>query len=199
MSKALKLTSRQVTALCKGASAAGHVPVIEIDGLIIRLLPEKLATVLPTTHGSGEPSALQKWKTERAARRSIPPELAEHYERIGFDPATMDDSEYPRLYKEAEDAWRASIPGMPLGKREIGALRQLLVHGVGVAVPEEQIKNCGPDTEERLIARGYMEAVPHPQFAGQIEKYVLTPEGEKAVGLLPSVGDIVAGADGDYV
>jgi hypothetical protein len=43
MSRKLALTQKQVTAICKGASKAGYVPVIEVEGLSIRLIPEQYA------------------------------------------------------------------------------------------------------------------------------------------------------------
>lgn len=39
MTRALALSQRQVTALCKGAEKAGHVPVVEIDGVKVTLMP----------------------------------------------------------------------------------------------------------------------------------------------------------------
>lgn len=39
MRRALALSQRQVTALCKGAEKAGHVPVVEIDGVKVTLVP----------------------------------------------------------------------------------------------------------------------------------------------------------------
>lgn len=39
MSRSLALNQRQVTALCKGAEKAGFVPVVEIDGVKVTLMP----------------------------------------------------------------------------------------------------------------------------------------------------------------
>jgi hypothetical protein len=39
MTRSLALNQRQVTALCKGAEKAGHVPVVEIDGIKVTLVP----------------------------------------------------------------------------------------------------------------------------------------------------------------
>ncbi|WP_181167953.1 hypothetical protein [Mesorhizobium sp. B2-4-19] len=45
MSRKLLLTQKQITAICKGASKAGYVPVIETPGGInIRLVPASGAT-----------------------------------------------------------------------------------------------------------------------------------------------------------
>ena len=43
MSRALALTQRQVKALCEGAKKAGYAPVIEVGGMIVRLIPEEHA------------------------------------------------------------------------------------------------------------------------------------------------------------
>ena len=40
MTKPLALPERQVTALCRGAAKAGHVAVVEIDKVLVRLIPE---------------------------------------------------------------------------------------------------------------------------------------------------------------
>ena len=44
MTRALALSQRQVTALCKGAEKAGFVPVVEIDGDGVKV------TLMPVTH-----------------------------------------------------------------------------------------------------------------------------------------------------
>ncbi|MDR7032388.1 hypothetical protein J2X35_001069 [Mesorhizobium sp. BE184] len=46
MSRPLKLRQNQVTAICKGAKAAGYVPVIEIDGAVVQLIPEDHAILV---------------------------------------------------------------------------------------------------------------------------------------------------------
>jgi hypothetical protein len=51
--------------------------------------------------------------------------LQDYYDRLGFDPITMGQTEMTALQKTAEDKWKASIPGTPLGKRERDALQQL--------------------------------------------------------------------------
>lgn len=107
----------------------------------------------------------EAWEAERDRRaenalpipRSKADPIQQYYDKLGFDPQTMDGDDYKRLYKDAEEKWRASIPGTPLGKRERKALAQLAEHGVGVPVHWREIKDCGPDTEERLTARGFLE------------------------------------------
>lgn len=40
MTRALALSQRQVTALCKGAEKAGYAPIVQIGNLTVRLVPE---------------------------------------------------------------------------------------------------------------------------------------------------------------
>lgn len=106
--------------------------------------------------------------------------LKQYYDRLGFDPATMGEAEMKQLTHKAEERWRASIPGTPLGKRERKALAQLVEHGVGVPVRWSKIKDCGPDTEERLKARGYLETRNQVKYPDRIDSYILTESGQKA-------------------
>ncbi|TMU91526.1 hypothetical protein [Brucella haematophila] len=85
-----------------------------------------------------------------------------------------------RFNKKAEDKWRASLPSKPIGKREQHALEVLSLHGVGVFVACIEIKGCGSDTEERLIARKFIETRNHPTFTNQISHYALTEAGMAA-------------------
>ncbi len=39
MSKPLPITQKQVTALCKGAAAAGHIAEVKIGDVVVRLIP----------------------------------------------------------------------------------------------------------------------------------------------------------------
>ncbi|NGO50493.1 hypothetical protein [Allomesorhizobium camelthorni] len=43
MSRALALSARQVTALCKGAEKAGFVPEVKIGDVVVRLVPAEHA------------------------------------------------------------------------------------------------------------------------------------------------------------
>lgn len=45
MSRALALKQKQVTALCKGAAKAGFVPVVEVAGTRVLLVPDNHAIV----------------------------------------------------------------------------------------------------------------------------------------------------------
>lgn len=40
MTRALALSQRQVTALCKGAEKAGYAPIVQIGNALVRLVPE---------------------------------------------------------------------------------------------------------------------------------------------------------------
>jgi predicted DNA-binding transcriptional regulator AlpA len=51
--------------------------------------------------------------------------IKRYYDQLGFDPATMGQEDLNRLTAAADERWRASIPGTPLGKRERVALQQL--------------------------------------------------------------------------
>lgn len=55
MSKPLALSQRQITAICKGAEKAGHIPIIEIAGVQIRLVPEHHA-LKALANGTNPPS-----------------------------------------------------------------------------------------------------------------------------------------------
>ena len=118
--------------------------------------------------------------------RSKDDPIQKHYDQIGYDPLTMDGSDYSRLYQQAEDRWKASIPGTPLGKRERDSLAQLAVHGVGVPVHWTKIKGCGGDTEDRLKARGFLETRNHAKFPDRIDSYILTESGLEAWQALSS-------------
>lgn len=43
MSRPLELKQKQITALCKGAKAAGYAPIVQIGNVWIRLVPEEQA------------------------------------------------------------------------------------------------------------------------------------------------------------
>lgn len=106
--------------------------------------------------------------------------LYQWYSRLGFDPTTMGEADMKQLTQAAEERWRSSIPGTPLGKRERKALAQLVEHGVHVPVHWSKIKGCGTDTAERLKARGYLETRSHARYPDQIDSYILTTAGLEA-------------------
>lgn len=104
--------------------------------------------------------------------------LKAHYEAIGFDPLTMDQADMQRLLKEADERWRASIPGTPLTAREKKTLAQFGELPPGEVIGWRQIKGCGPDTQDRLEARGFIEV----RWKGpdMVDAYVLTAQGKEA-------------------
>ena len=104
------------------------------------------------------------------------------------DPLTMSGEDYSRLVKEAEAKWLASIPGTPLGKRERETLAQLAAHGAGVEVDWSKIKGCGPNTVDRLVARGFIETRYGDKFPDRIDRLVLNAAGRLAwVRLDPAI------------
>ena len=112
-----------------------------------------------------------------AASQTKPDPFQEHYDCIGFDPKTMSPEDYRRLYAEAHARWLAEIPSLPLNKLEMRSLHQLALHGPDVLVACNKIKGCGPDTQERLVARGFIEAKFRDGDPDRIEGYILTEKG----------------------
>lgn len=106
--------------------------------------------------------------------------LIQWYENIGFDPKTMNDADLERLRMKAEDEWRASIPSRPLGQRERSVLDQLAPYGPGQRVHFREVKNHGPDTEDRLKARGFVEAFGNNKFPDRSIYVMLTDAGFEA-------------------
>jgi len=43
VTRALPLKQKQITALCKGAAAAGYAPIVQIGNVWVRLVPEEHA------------------------------------------------------------------------------------------------------------------------------------------------------------
>ncbi|RWX62358.1 MULTISPECIES: hypothetical protein [unclassified Mesorhizobium] len=194
MSKPIAITQRQITAICKGAARAGFVAEIIINGVVVRLVPEGQPTKPAGRASDYELDAeLESWDGDRnrsksatgpggypsgSGRKGDP--LQDYYDRLGFDPLTMGQREMMELQKAAEEKWKASIPGTPLGKRERNALKQLSSYGPNIAVHWIKIKNCGDDTAERLKARGFLETTAHPKHANSFESLILTDAGHKA-------------------
>lgn len=106
--------------------------------------------------------------------------LYDYYKKLGFNPHTMDQEDMNRLVKKNRDEWAAWLPGQPLGKREKTALGQLAAFGPNIDIEWTKIKNCGPDTEERLKARGFLQTKPSKKFPDRIGFYMLTQAGYDA-------------------
>ncbi len=82
--------------------------------------------------------------------------LNQYYNKLGFDPRTMSQSDMDRLRAEADERWKASVPGTPLQKREISALQALMHYEVALPVPWSQFKGLRHETGLRLQARGFV-------------------------------------------
>jgi len=116
----------------------------------------------------------------------MPDELREWYARIGFNPQTMNETDRIRLMKEADERWKATIPGKPPGKLERGALLQMTKYEVGEFIAFHKIKRCGGDTSDRLAARGFIEVrMREPDI---LEGFILTPVGLEAAKALEASG-----------
>lgn len=60
MKKPLAISQRQITAICKGAKAAGYIADVTINGVTIRLMPAEMAS--PTSYApSREDPTLEEW------------------------------------------------------------------------------------------------------------------------------------------
>ncbi len=110
--------------------------------------------------------------------------LQRWYDKIAFDPRTMGLKDMERLQAKAHAEWTAAIPGSKLGKREIKALKFLAAIGPNVKVHWRDVKDCGPDTEERLKIRGFLETFPQEKFPDRIGYYMLTDAGLEAYNKL---------------
>jgi hypothetical protein len=196
MKRKLELTARQVTAIIKGAEKAGCVAEVHINGVVVRFVPLSSISATSETDDIALDPELAIWEAKDSENLpriqnkkgkggyTIPDDvngpLQKYYNKLGFDPLTMNESDMMRLHDAAQARWKASIPGTPLGKRERAALAQLSAHGAGIPVRWSKIKDCGPGTEERLKARGYLETRNQEKFPDRIGAYVLTDEGLEA-------------------
>ncbi|HEV2901540.1 MAG TPA: hypothetical protein VGX71_27610 [Pseudaminobacter sp.] len=176
MTRKLAISARQVTAICKGAAKASFVVELVINDMVVRLVPDRGATV-PAERKNEAIESLEEWKT----LQDLPPKVQRHYQNLGYDPATMNNSDYNRLYEEAEAKWLAGIPGTPLTKREQKVLLQFQEHGPGVLVEWRKIKGTGWETEERLVTRGFIEVRYRSRNPDRLEGYVLTEAGFAAL------------------
>ncbi|KXO74913.1 hypothetical protein [Brucella anthropi] len=188
MTKRLDITARQVTAICEGAKKAGCIPEIKIGNAYIRLIPQELLNEVSDENPYEDKSAgyidytLPDLSHSPKQKRSddIPRELQRYYREIGFDPRTMGERERGELQKKAEQEWVTSVPGRPIGKRETDALEDLSKHGVGVFVDWSGVRGCGPDTMDRLVARGFITTKNMQKYPDRIAGLILTKAGMAA-------------------
>lgn len=195
VTRPLSISARQITAICKGAAKAGFVAEIIINGTLVRLVPEARASrPIGATVAKELDEELEGWDEYHrrqniaaigsrgyplgSGRKGDP--IQEWYDKLGFDPRTMGESEMRELQKAAEEKWKASIPGTPLQKREKQAIQQLAAHGPNVPVDTSKIKNCGPETQERLKARAYLDTLPHKRYPDSVGFLILTDAGYAA-------------------
>ncbi|WP_260685612.1 hypothetical protein [Rhizobium laguerreae] len=89
----------------------------------------------------------------------------------------MNEDDMQRLRAKAHEQWAAGIPGTKLGKREIKALNYLASIGATIKIHWRDMKDCGPDTEERLKIRGFVQTFPQEKFPDRIGYYMLTEAG----------------------
>ncbi|MBB3465271.1 hypothetical protein [Rhizobium sp. BK377] len=102
------------------------------------------------------------------------------YDSLGFDPETMGQEDMSRLMAKAHEEWAATIPGSKLGKREIKALKFLAAIGPNIKVHWRDVKDCGPDTEDRLKIRGFLKTFSQEKYPDRIGYYMLTDAGLEA-------------------
>ncbi len=152
----------------------------EVEGKIFRFAPDdREAGGQPEFSWGSNPLAKWRGRFDRQARPTSGPHdpLLKWYQQIGFDPATMSDADYRRLVAKADQQWKDSIPSQPLNKLERAALAQLAAYGPDRPVHWREIKNCGPATEERLEARGFIKVIAHEEDPGRAGSLVLTTAG----------------------
>lgn len=131
------------------------------------LLHDARTPVGNSTHNNGGTSVLQ-----------------EFYDKLGYDPQTMTNDDLRRLMAEARQKWRESIPRSSFNKRELNALLQLRQLKPNEPIRFQDLKGVGPDTADRLEARGYLLQSFHPDEPTQLMHYVLTEAGLAAANAL---------------
>jgi hypothetical protein len=173
--------------MAKLAKQHGVVVEQEVDGVIIRVrpfhgdIPEawQAPTTLDNWPDGNVETAFDNAKGNSSGKKRPVNPLKEWYDSLGYDPDTMDRADLGRLMDEAHERWKLQIPGTKLLRRERQALARLSAHGPNVKVKADDIK-CGPDTEERLLARGFIETFPQEKFPDRVGAYMLTDAGYEA-------------------
>jgi len=167
MTKKALIKSVELLRMAKIAKEFGVCVETEQDGVIIRVRPfhpsdQSSSGAQEVVSPSPDDWDTPSWSPS-TERRSVAvpddPDIKRYYQRIGFDPKTMDQSDLTRLVAKSEDEWKASIPGTPLIKREMSALAKLAEIGVGVYVRGYDVKGCGEETQDRLEARGFIDRI----------------------------------------
>lgn len=105
--------------------------------------------------------------------------IQQFFDKLGFDPQTMDQADMERLQAAAYVKWQADIPNKPIGARELAALKQFKPYSVGETVSSEAIKGSGVDTAQRLEARGFIEIVRRGLY--DFDSFRLTEKGRLAL------------------
>ncbi|WP_312808741.1 hypothetical protein [Agrobacterium cavarae] len=206
MTKKALISQADLKRMAAIAKSEGVVVSVEVDGKKFSVSPLSQQDIAIEAEPRRGLSGLDEWRARRGAPfagsdqpapavstakgkkpREIDAEKSvnDWYAYLGYDPKTMNDADYQRLFREKEAERRKHIPAEPMTKRERSALRQLLTHGVGVSVRNELIKPCGPETEERLEARGFITFESHPQHPNSVVAYLLTDAGKAAAMKLP--------------
>ncbi|MEJ5087130.1 hypothetical protein [Brucella pseudogrignonensis] len=191
MTKRLDITARQIAAICEGAKKSGFIPEIKIGNVFIRLVPASQSTTeltapmdisysIPQDNQLADLGPTPRHQKRSQQSNDIPDPLHQFYKRIGFNPKTMNHAKLVELQNKADEEWKASLPSRPIGKREIDALEDLSNHGVGVFVDWREVKGCGPETEDRLVARGFIKTRNSRKFPDRIASYAITKAGMDA-------------------
>lgn len=134
-----------------------------------------------------EPFEAEKYAKEKEDRkRAAQIKSGDQLEFPGSLASDADRDAFFAEHKRRYEVWKAALPSMPMGVREKKALIFLRSFGVGVPVHWRKVKDCGPDTEERLHIRGYIELGLSKKFPDRVETYALTAAGLAAIdGIVP--------------
>lgn len=161
---------------------------VEKDGIIIRVLPDVdrpepskwHAPLSAADTGRGDEAPVRTGENGYPVPDDPNHPLQQWYDSLGFDPRTMDRADMKRLMQIADEKWAAEIPGTPLGKREVIALEQFAKHGPNHRIHFRDVKSCGPDTGDRLKARGFIQTFPNETFPERVGSFMLTDAGYEA-------------------
>lgn len=201
MTKRGTIRQTDLQRIFRAAKASGSTVQIDLKNQQVTVFPfsppeaQVLSAIFPDKRDSDwdDSNGLESWDEPPSAPKGrggypIPQgddhPLKVYYDRIGFNPKTMNEADMKRLMAEADARWRDEIPSQPMNKLECKVLLQLLSFGQGAEVPWRSIKGCGPDTQERLDARGFIEMRMQTKFPDRISAFILTRSGwEAACGL----------------